>query len=107
MSQSLSLNEGSTNWKLIIGLSLILGYCLVFLLFFAEVGLIIASLAIVPVTIIGWQWGLRAGLVAGLLIFLLNALLFHFVGIREIDLMLREGMGLGSLIIILVGVTSG
>ena len=68
-----------------------------------------AALAIVPVFVCAWFFGLRAGLVAGLLSFPLNTLLLNLVGYQPggWDVIIREGGGYGSVAIVIAGVIVG
>jgi diguanylate cyclase (GGDEF)-like protein/PAS domain S-box-containing protein len=101
----------SGNWNarltVTLGLSLTVGYVLLFTLCFPRFGAILASLAVLPVTFIGWRMGLRAGLATGLLSLPLNLLLFKLAGVNGIDTLMREGGGLGTFIIVLLGAAAG
>src|SRR5574341_213022 len=55
-------------------------YALAFILLTPTWGLSVAALAAAPIMAAGWLLGLRAGLVAGGLVFVLNVLLFRLVG---------------------------
>ena len=69
----------------------------------------VTSLSIIPVIILGWFWGLRVGLLAGLLSFLPNTLLLNLVGYQSggWDVMIRSGGGLATVIVVIVGVVVG
>lgn len=90
-----------------LGLSLLIGYILTFMLFFGRTNAAIAALAIIPVVFIGWRTGSRVGLVAGLLSLPLNTLLFNLAGVKGIDVVFRLGGGFGTLTIILLGAAAG
>jgi PAS domain S-box-containing protein len=66
-----------------------LGYLLFFSLLFQHIGLSAINLVLLPVALIGWLWGFRAGIIAGLLALPLNSLLLHLAGVPGSDLFLR------------------
>ena len=66
--------------------------------------------SVVPVLVVGWGYGLRGGLIAGLLNILLNTFLLNLTGNEPAGwdaLVSREGGVIGSLFVVLVGVTIG
>jgi PAS domain S-box-containing protein len=69
----------------------------------------VAALAIIPVAVAGGLCGLRLGLLAGLLSLPINTLLLNWVGHTPggWNAITHNGGGLGSLIIIIVGVIIG
>ena len=82
-------------------------YVLLFLLFYSRIGPGIAALTTIPVIIVGWLWGLRGGLLAGLLSLPLNVLLFNFVGLQGWDMIFRGTGGPGSAAGVLLGAVVG
>ncbi|HEX6304161.1 MAG TPA: diguanylate cyclase [Anaerolineales bacterium] len=92
---------------IVLGLCLLVGYILIFMLFFGRTNAAIAALAVIPVIFIGWRTGSRVGLVAGLLSLPLNTLLFNLAGVKGIDVVFRLDGGFGTLIIILLGAAAG
>ena len=66
-----------------------------------------AALATVPVAALAWLWGLRVGLVAGLLSLPLNTLLFNLVGLEGWDPVFRQGGGPGTVMVVLIGAGIG
>lgn len=66
-----------------------LGYLLFFTLFFERIGASAINLVLLPVALIGWLWGFRAGVIAGLLTLPLNTLLLNLAGVPGSDLFLR------------------
>lgn len=79
-------------------------YWVLFFLLYPVTGLGSAAIAVLPVVMIGWLWGSRAGLIAGLLGFLVNTLLFNLVGAQP---SVRSGAALGSIVLILIGAAVG
>jgi hypothetical protein len=55
-------------------------YSIVFVLSYPAVGSVIASLSVLPVIAVGWWFGLRAGIAAGIAAIALNAGLHGIVG---------------------------
>jgi PAS domain S-box-containing protein len=77
-------------------------YALVFIPLHRLVGLAVAALAILPVVVMGWLFGMRSGLLAGLLTFPLNILLTALVtGTRWY--MLTPQALFGTVLILLIG----
>lgn len=83
-------------------------YVLLFFPLYSRLGLSVTTLAVFPVGVAAWLWGLWAGLVAGLLGILLNTLLANLAG--------REGWGaligtpggaLGAAVMVLTGMVIG
>ena len=56
-------------------------YIPIFLTLYSRMGLGLAALSGLPVIAAGWLFGVRAGLVAWLLLLPINALLFYLVGL--------------------------
>lgn len=82
-------------------------YVLVFVLLYPHLGSGVATLAVLPVVLAGWLLGARAGLLTGLLSFVLNTLLLNLAGVVGWDAVLRERGGPGAAAILLIGVTVG
>ncbi|MBC8263422.1 MAG: PAS domain S-box protein, partial [Anaerolineales bacterium] len=82
-------------------------YVLAFTPFYRLVGPAVAALGILPVVAMGWFFGMRAGVLAGLLAFPLNMSLIALAGGAGWDTMSREGGLLGSLLIVLIGAVVG
>ena len=85
-------------------------YILVLFLLYPIIGRIALMFSVVPAMVVGWGYGLRGGLVAGLLSILLNTLLLNLTGNEPggwAALVTPEGGGLGSLVVVLVGMAIG
>jgi len=81
-------------------------YLLAFIPLYRVVGQTVATLAMLPVSVIGWLFGMRAGLLAGLLVFPLNMLLVSLVTGTGWDMM-APGSLFGSVVILLLGAVVG
>ncbi len=85
-------------------------YILVFFLLYPVTGPLTTIFSVVPVLVVGWGYGLRGGLVAGLLNILLNTALLNLTGYAPVGwdaFVSREGGVLGSLLVVLVGIAIG
>ena len=82
-------------------------YVLAFIPLYRLSGPGMAALATVPVAALAWLWGLRVGLVAGLLSLPLNTLLFNLVGLEGWDPVFRQGGGPGTVMVVLIGAGIG
>jgi PAS domain S-box-containing protein len=92
--------------KAILGLGAWVAYVLVFILLYPVVGPTMAALAILPVVVMGWLFGLRTGSLAGLLSFPLNMLLMAVVTGTAWAMMNPGGL-FGSVLILLIGAMVG
>jgi diguanylate cyclase (GGDEF)-like protein/PAS domain S-box-containing protein len=84
-----------------------LAYVLIFILYGSKVGPAIAVFASIPVLLIGWTYGLRVGLAAGLLLFPINTILFNLVGFPGWDVVFRVGGGPGTIMLAFLGGAAG
>ena len=66
-----------------------------------------AALATVPVVVLAWLWGLRGGVIVGVLTLPLNTLLFNLVGLEGWDAVFRQGGGPGSVMAVFIGAGIG
>lgn|GEM_PF-5141584 len=85
-------------------------YVICFILLYPILGMLTPMFSVVPVLVVGWGYGLRGGLIAGLLNILLNTFLLNLTGNEPAGwdaLVSREGGVIGSLFVVLVGVTIG
>ncbi len=85
-------------------------YIIGFFLLYPVLTTFTPTFSVVPVMVVGWGYGLRGGLVAGLLNILLNTLLLNLTGYEPAGwdaLVSREGGILGSLFVVLVGMAIG
>jgi hypothetical protein len=64
-------------------------------------------LSVIPVALIGWLYGLPAGVVAGLLALPVNTALIDFNYGEGWDAVLRDGGGAGSVAIVVIGAIVG
>ena len=62
-----------------------------------------AALGALPVASTGWALGLRGGVIAGFIAFPLNVLLLNLVGETGWDVVIRNGGGPGSAVIVIIG----
>jgi PAS domain S-box-containing protein len=78
-------------WKVQVALLALtaLGYLFLFTFLFERIGPGAVNLVLLPVALVGWLWGFRAGLLAGLLTLPLNTLLLNLAGLPGSDLFLR------------------
>jgi signal transduction histidine kinase len=76
------------------------GYVLVFSLFYPMLGSPLIALSLAPVMLVGWLWGLYAGLLAGVSLTALNALLFYATEPQWEKVLMRGGPGHLALIFI-------
>jgi signal transduction histidine kinase len=66
----------------------------------------VAALALIPVAAVGWLWGMRAGLLAGLMALPLHVLLLALTMGEAWDVMIRGGLP-GSVALVLIGAVVG
>ena len=81
-------------------------YTVLFALFYEEFGSQMAALVLLPVALIAWLWGLRAGLLAALASFGLNTLLFNLISSPELGgwtAVLKQRGGAGHSATVFVG----
>src|SRR5262245_40499493 len=69
----------------------------------AAMGNVVASLVAFPVMLVGGLYGLRAGVVAGILSYFLTTILFNAVGISGWDAIQIVGGSPGQFVVIVVG----
>jgi PAS domain S-box-containing protein len=81
-------------------------YALAFIPLYHWLGIGVAALGILPVAAMGWLFGMRAGLLAGLLTFPMDMLLTTLAGGAGWDMITPVGMS-GSVIILLIGAVVG
>ncbi len=82
-------------------------YCLAFAPLFRQGGTGVLALALFPVVILGWLFGVWGGLLAGALSVPLNAVLLTVVGEPGWAIMARTGGGEGSALVLVVGCVIG
>jgi PAS domain S-box-containing protein len=84
-----------------------LGYLFFFSLLFQRIGPGAINLVLLPVALVGWLWGFRAGLIAGSLTLPLNILLLYFSGMPGSDLFLRLPALTAQIAAVCLGAVSG
>ncbi len=89
-----------------LALAIWVAYVLAFIPFYRLLGAIVPALALLPVVVTGSAFGMRAGLLAGLLTFPLNMLFTTLAGGTGGDMMTPAGV-LGSVVTLLVGAVVG
>lgn len=83
-------------------------HVLLFLLLYPRLGLSVTTLAVLPVVVAAWLWGLRAGLIAGGLGTLLNTVLANLAGRPGWDAVIgTPGGALGAVALVLIGMVIG
>jgi PAS domain S-box-containing protein len=92
-----------------IAVAAIVIYILTFILLFPSRGLAIGALATLPVIVVAWFWGTRAGLVAVLLSLPINTILYNLAGVQPggWNVILASGGGIGTIALLLVGAAVG
>jgi HD-GYP domain-containing protein (c-di-GMP phosphodiesterase class II) len=78
-------------------------YVVVFMALFPSFGPGLGPLATLPVVLAAWFWGLRAGLLAGVLCLPLNTILYNIVGLPGWDAVFQSGGGFGTMALLAVG----
>lgn len=66
-----------------------------------------SSLSFLPVALIGWLFGLRAGVLASAVTIALNLFLYQVTGVAVWDQMMRSGMAAGSVALLVLGAVTG
>lgn len=82
-------------------------YVLVFLLLYPLRGAGALPVSAAPVMLAGWAFGLRVGILGGVMIFVLNTLLMNLVSHSGLDVVVSQGGGPGSAAAVLVGAVVG
>lgn len=109
-------HQGSTHLRslslavrLVAAVGTTLVYALAFVLLRERVGFGVTPLAILPVAVAGWLFGLQGGLVSGLLLILLNVALLALTGDSrdEMGVMLIEGGWAGFAALLVMGLAIG
>lgn len=79
------------------------GYAACFFVLHLLFGGAVSALIVLPVVLVGWLWGFRAGLLAGLLSLPLNTILLNIAGEPGWDIVFRIGGGPGTIAVFLLG----
>jgi len=93
--------------KVIFTVGTTLAYVLAFLLLDRALGNAAGILAVVPVLVVAWLFGRQGGLVSGVLAFPLNSLLVILAADADWHLWVREGGGVGTGALVVVGAAVG
>src|SRR5258708_18045346 len=101
-----SFNLQSHWLRLAFGIGVAIAYIAAFFLMYPSRGGQSAALSVLPVIIIAWFFGLRYGLVASLLAFLINAYLIQIAGGTDWAINLVRS-GPGTVAVVVVGGTVG
>ncbi len=79
------------------------GYGVCFFILYPLFGGAMSALIVLPVVLVGWLWGFRAGLLAGLLNLPLNTILLNSAGETGWDIVFRIGGGPGTVAVLFLG----
>lgn len=103
------LDSLSHRARLAVSLASVCLYLVLFFFLYPMTGSGTDVTAVLPVVVIGWLWGSRAGTTTGLLGLLVNTLLFSLVGEQPggWDVFIRSGGGIGSIVLVLTGAAVG
>ncbi|MBC7251987.1 MAG: GAF domain-containing protein, partial [Anaerolineae bacterium] len=93
--------KGRRNSRLALALACWLIYMLAFIPLYRWQGLVAPALVAVPVMVVAWLFGVRAGIFSGLVAFVLDVLLLNFVGEAGWQIMIQGAAG--SALLVLVG----
>ena len=74
-------------------------YVVLFLILYVKAGPAVAMLAMLPVAMVGWLFGMRGGILGGLFCFPLNLLLLTLVGLSGWHEMTGTGGGMLGIIL--------
>ena len=85
----------------------LVGYAVASLVLYPSMGGVTTALAIVPVLLIGWLYGLRAGVVIGPLALLVTPLAHALAGVPYEESPFTPGYGIGVVVMLAVGATVG
>lgn len=97
----------SRQMKIVLSMGAGVAYIIGFIVLYAFFHNGTAAAALLPTAITGLLLGWRAGLLAGLLAFPVNTILFNVVGVPGWDAVFRVGGGPGAVLIVLAGVGFG
>ena len=90
----------------IVALSLLI-YALIFAYSQARVGIEIASLAVVPVIVASWYFGVKGGILIAVLSFLMNSVILSLSNYRFEELLAKPGNIVGGLTLIITAILFG
>ena len=101
------MNNNKTPRQIFIVLLASLTYVLAFVPIFRQIGFSAGALAIILVILVGWFWGMKAGLFAGLLSVPLNLFLYNLAGLSFWETFFLFGGWLASIVVVVAGVVVG
>jgi PAS domain S-box-containing protein len=93
--------------RLVLAALALVAYAGAFAPLYQQAGVGVSALSIFPVVILAWLFGAWGGLLAGVLIVPINALLLQMVGAPGWIVVLGEGGGEGSALVLVVGCVIG
>ena len=85
----------------------IIVYGSAFLLLYDKVGGAIAAFGVLPVITAAWLWGLKAGVLFGLLVFVINTILFNIVDPSGLFVIVKHNGIPGSASLLFIGAVVG
>lgn len=102
-----SLNRHSQWYGVLLTAGSFLIYSAAFFSLQSRIGAVGAVFSILPVIVGGWWFGLRGGLLAALIAFLLSTLLFNLAGLPGWDTVITHNGAPGSLALVIIGALIG
>ena len=85
----------------------IIVYGFIFIMFYDRVGGGIAAFGVLPVITVAWLWGLKAGILFGLLMFAINTILFNIVEPSGISALIDHHGIPGNVSVLFIGAAVG
>jgi PAS domain S-box-containing protein len=102
------LIKTETKRRMLLMVYAFLAYVLVFNLIYLTFGQAMAMAAVIPVIVIGWFYGLKAGIIAALFSLPVNIIMYEFFGQSGLERMLLRGGAIpGTINLILIGAVVG
>lgn len=99
--------HNSNSQKLLLSLGTLLLYIILFALFYPQQNISITSFTALPVALIAWFYGLRIGVIIGLLSIGLNTVLLHIVGYSGFGVVVDAGGGSIFIATLVIALTIG
>jgi glucose-6-phosphate-specific signal transduction histidine kinase len=82
-------------------------YTLIFVPLFRQIGFSAGAMAVILVILVGWFWGMKAGLFGGLISIPFNLVLYRLAGLSFWDSFFLFGGWLASVVVLVVGTVVG
>lgn len=101
------MNNNKTPLQIFIVAFASIAYVVTFVPLFHQIGFSAGALAVVLVILVGWFWGMKAGLLAGLLSTPLNLVLYNLAGLSYWETFFLFGGWLASIVVVIGGVVVG